>query len=563
MALATVILAAVLLVDHLNNDKTNSQVAEGEETTGNTPRSSSRETGGEPPDHRDGHRSSGKGGARAGANNPAEKNPGPGPGLPGTGNTPPAIPNPQSNDASAGNPMPGNPAGANSSAENQSLEFDPARQQHPGQVSPLPPGNPPLNVGNPLPNNPPGLPSGLPNQPGVVTTQPNQPGPLVPVGNNSVVAGKQGVPATVSVVNFLGSVGRGTRFVIIADRSGSMNSNVHYVNPATQKIIRRPSIDCLRDEMLRTLKSAQPGSYFYVCFFDSGVRLWPFGNIYLEGGGSLNQALPWVKSATALGGTRPLTAFQKAFGLQPRPDVIFFMTDGQFPNIAPQIAQLNSQAPTKVVINTIHFNNTSNYVRWHHPAENRYAQLLSAYQFPPAVQTQLQMLALVPAGQQGKFKKVPYEQQLLKIAQDSGGTFTEFGEEHQPNLVQRLPLMAQIDQLTPRDPIYPKRPGSRFKAYPVVLQGGKTYQIDMIASFNTYLTLEGPNGQVLLTNDHSLGSNSLLTVCPPATGSYRIIATTSSAAVMGPYILTVIDQPPQAVGGIPGGPNPQGRGETD
>jgi hypothetical protein len=50
-----------------------------------------------------------------------------------------------------------------------------------------------------------------------------------------------------------------------------------------------------------------------------------------------------------------MTAFQRAMSLNPKPDVIFFMTDGIIPtNVPEKVASLNT-GPQKVQINTILF----------------------------------------------------------------------------------------------------------------------------------------------------------------------------------------------------------------
>ena len=55
--------------------------------------------------------------------------------------------------------------------------------------------------------------------------------------------------------------------------------------------------------------------------------------------------------------TWPSSSFERAFKLEPKPDVIFFMTDGLIPakeNIAGRLARLNAGEP-RVVVHTILF----------------------------------------------------------------------------------------------------------------------------------------------------------------------------------------------------------------
>src|SRR5262249_34265340 len=113
--------------------------------------------------------------------------------------------------------------------------------------------------------------------------------------------------------NFLGSQGNGRRFCIIADCSGSMNGK-----PIVQ----------VQDEILKTPGALTPDCQFYVIFFSTKARPMPYPTWLNGGKENVDKVAPWVRSVGATGGTRPLPAFQAAFRLDPRPDVIFFMTDG-------------------------------------------------------------------------------------------------------------------------------------------------------------------------------------------------------------------------------------------
>ena len=61
------------------------------------------------------------------------------------------------------------------------------------------------------------------------------------------------------------------------------------------------------------------------------------------------------------GGTNPLPAFTRVFGLKERPDVIFFLTDGEITSnsMRPEnVAALNNRG-LRTVINTIAFGDNS------------------------------------------------------------------------------------------------------------------------------------------------------------------------------------------------------------
>src|SRR5262249_43831968 len=153
---------------------------------------------------------------------------------------------------------------------------------------------------NPLPNN---------NPAGTVTPlPPNNPGGLgTSFPNNNPTVTDGGGRASTAQVEFLGSIGKGNRFVIIADRSGSMNSQIRLLDPITKMYTERRSIDCLHEEMIKTLKNMKLGAYFYICFFDHTIDPMPFaGDSWMEGGQPLEPVVNWINGINARGGTVPL-----------------------------------------------------------------------------------------------------------------------------------------------------------------------------------------------------------------------------------------------------------------
>jgi hypothetical protein len=91
-------------------------------------------------------------------------------------------------------------------------------------------------------------------------------------------------------------------------------------------------------------------------------RAWTHG-----GRKNVEAVVPWVTAVQAHGGTNPLPALQLALKLNPRPDVIFLMTDGIFHGAIPNhVKEMNRQ--TKVRINTILFS-------WAGPQPQAAAQL--------------------------------------------------------------------------------------------------------------------------------------------------------------------------------------------
>ena len=73
-------------------------------------------------------------------------------------------------------------------------------------------------------------------------------------------------------------------------------------------------------------------------------------------GNDVKKILPWIGGQPAEGGTEPMPAFARAFRLAPRPDVIFFLTDGIIPATVPaEVARLNGKGKNAVPIHTILF----------------------------------------------------------------------------------------------------------------------------------------------------------------------------------------------------------------
>jgi uncharacterized protein with von Willebrand factor type A (vWA) domain len=139
---------------------------------------------------------------------------------------------------------------------------------------------------------------------------------------------------------FLTSKARGKRFCIIADCSGSMTG---------------APIFYLKKEMVQTLAGLRDDSQFYVIFFSDTALPMPSTTWVNGGKANVARAVPWIQAIPAHGGTQPLPAFVKAFQLTPRPDVVFFMTDGIIPLSVPDDVAILNRTEPRIVINTIMF----------------------------------------------------------------------------------------------------------------------------------------------------------------------------------------------------------------
>ena len=142
--------------------------------------------------------------------------------------------------------------------------------------------------------------------------------------------------------SFMGLHAKGSRFCIIADRSGSMDG---------------PKLNFVKQEILETLTSMKNKSRFQLFFFNFRHKKLP-GKDWRHPRKARPEVERWMQTILAGGGTDPLSSFQQAFKLKPRPDAIFFMTDGLFPaGVVDEIARMNKSGEKRVRIHTISFMN--------------------------------------------------------------------------------------------------------------------------------------------------------------------------------------------------------------
>ena len=139
--------------------------------------------------------------------------------------------------------------------------------------------------------------------------------------------------------SFFGVGGRGTRFAYIVDKSASMRGRIAEA----------------KAELYKSIVGLPDFASVYVIFYDSSDP-WPFSDKWERVRSSTVQRLKkWLNDVGPSGGTEPTPAFRAVFGLDVRPDVIFFLSDGEIPpeSIA-QIRQMNSRGK-RVIINSIAF----------------------------------------------------------------------------------------------------------------------------------------------------------------------------------------------------------------
>jgi len=138
---------------------------------------------------------------------------------------------------------------------------------------------------------------------------------------------------------FFGVEARGARFAFIVDVSGSMGG---------------PKLESLKEQLVGSISGiVDSGSYIVVAFSSGPQPLHPAVRWMDASAKNKKDSTTMIRRLEAAGGTEPLGSFQLVFGLRPRPDAIYFMTDGDFDDaIIETIARLNRGA-RKVPIHCI------------------------------------------------------------------------------------------------------------------------------------------------------------------------------------------------------------------
>ncbi|MBX3358777.1 MAG: hypothetical protein KF745_10135 [Phycisphaeraceae bacterium] len=128
---------------------------------------------------------------------------------------------------------------------------------------------------------------------------------------------------------FFGVEAKGSRFAYVCDVSGSMSD--------------AGKLAFLKEELAESISSMMEHMSFAVCPFSSeafmlgGRAKWTVASD--EG---KRWALAKIGDLSAQGGTNPGPAFEMIFEMKPRPEAIYFMTDGLFDaSVAQQLAWLN------------------------------------------------------------------------------------------------------------------------------------------------------------------------------------------------------------------------------
>jgi len=135
--------------------------------------------------------------------------------------------------------------------------------------------------------------------------------------------------------SFFGLEASGKRFAYIVDRSGSMNSLIRSGEMSRWELTQI--------ELIRSVRGLGANAEYFVVLFSSNTTPLFGGSEWVKGTRSNKTSTSAaMMSSNANGGTEPEDAFDLVFRLSPKPDAIYFMTDGEFHQGVPgRIAQLN------------------------------------------------------------------------------------------------------------------------------------------------------------------------------------------------------------------------------
>jgi hypothetical protein len=141
-------------------------------------------------------------------------------------------------------------------------------------------------------------------------------------------------------VGFFGTRARADSVVFIVDMSGSMEGH---------------RFDRAVEELIRSLNLLQPSQKFFIFFYNGATYpMFELRNAKLLPAttGNRTKATKWIKAFHPEGDTAPEESIERALKLKPQ--VIYFLTDGEIPNTTRSTAQ-RFNTEHKTVIHTIAF----------------------------------------------------------------------------------------------------------------------------------------------------------------------------------------------------------------
>lgn len=154
--------------------------------------------------------------------------------------------------------------------------------------------------------------------------------------------------------SFFGVGGSGQRFAFIVDKSGSMARHMEEA----------------KAELRRSISSLPDYASVTVVFFDSGDPI-PFSDRWERvRPATLSRLARWLRDIGPSGGTDPTRAFRRVFQMDVRPDVVFFLSDGEIPQESvAEIRRMNSLG-RRVTVHSIAFGEDAGSARLRQVAQD-------------------------------------------------------------------------------------------------------------------------------------------------------------------------------------------------
>ncbi len=141
---------------------------------------------------------------------------------------------------------------------------------------------------------------------------------------------------------FFGVEARGSRFAYVVDVSGSMEG---------------PKLATLKRELANSVDGFAENAQFVIFLFESTFQTLGTKDKWLDATSkNKNDTIRQIAAITARGGTEPAAAFTAAFTrMRPRPDAIYFMTDGLFDAGVAETIAAHNKTGRKVPVHCIAF----------------------------------------------------------------------------------------------------------------------------------------------------------------------------------------------------------------
>ncbi len=148
----------------------------------------------------------------------------------------------------------------------------------------------------------------------------------------------------VAGTTFFGARGRGRRIGYVVDKSGSMGQGTRLLRAV--------------EELDRSVGALPDFASVCVAFYDGNAVVQdPAGQFVRCRRSDLDRLRAWFRTLVSGGTTNPAAAFQFVLSRASRPDLIFFLTDGEIPDTAAEtILQMNRRG-AGAVIHCIAFGN--------------------------------------------------------------------------------------------------------------------------------------------------------------------------------------------------------------